>query len=71
MLSAARPYCDLRHRIFLSEVNLGFKEFLAQLVALADRNGVEMTRCADDDPLPGATARSHGVISIASLGAID
>ena len=27
-LSPARPYCDLRHRIFLSEVNLGFKEFL-------------------------------------------
>jgi hypothetical protein len=28
LLSPARPYCDPRHRIFLSEVNLGFKEFL-------------------------------------------
>jgi hypothetical protein len=26
--SPARPYCDLRHRIFLSEINLRFKKFL-------------------------------------------
>ena len=36
LCSDPRPDCDLRHRIFLSKVNLGFKEFPVDRVLSGD-----------------------------------